>query len=307
MNQFPDTCFVCDSRQFDQLTTEYARCTHCGHEVLVSGQSQGYITNDPLTIEDVRRPTGLDRFKAEVLRRFDPQPDSGTLVDIGSASGKFLHSHVHRYKRVAGLEVTPECLTFTRDVLKLDIKEHASELPPGITVATAWHSLEHIPASALEPILKAIAGKMSADARLIVSVPNAGSRQYRWFRSAYAYFDVPNHLHQFTQSSLDRLLLRCGFEPLKQIPSWPYNSFGYIQGLLNVATGTHNYLYYRVKRRSWKPSWKLDLAHVVLLPWCVPMGWLMGLVDQLMPHKQGVITACYKLVHPAATDTSACD
>lgn len=307
MSQFPNTCFICNSTHFDQLTKEYARCTQCGHEVLVSGQSQGYITNDPLTLDDVRRTTGLDRFKARVLRRFTPSTNSGTLVDIGSASGKFLHSHAHRYKRVTGLEVTPECLKFTREVLKLDIKEHASELPDGVTVATAWHSLEHIPTPALESILKVVASKMSADARLIVSVPNASSRQYRWFRSAYAYFDVPNHLHQFTQESLDRLLLRCGFEPLKQISSWPYNSFGYIQGLLNVATGTHNYLYYRVKRKSTQPSWKLDLAHIALLPWCIPIGWSLGLVDQLMQRDQGVITACYKRAPQKASDIPACD
>lgn len=306
MNQLPDTCFICGSTHFDRFTTEYARCNRCGHEVLIEGQSQGYITNDPLTLDDVRRTTGLDRFKARVLRRFDRRPGSGTLVDIGSASGKFLHAQASQYRRVAGLEVTPECLAFTRDVLKLDIKEDAEQLPAGITVATAWHSLEHIPASALEPILKAVAARMSKDARLIVSVPNASSRQYRWFRSAYAYFDVPNHLHQFTQASLDELLQRCGFAPLEQVRSWPYNSFGYIQGLLNVATGTHNYLYYRLKRRSQKPSLKLDLAHMVLLPWCVPIGWLMGLVDQIVPRGQGVITACYQLAPSQAGSGPAC-
>jgi DNA-directed RNA polymerase subunit RPC12/RpoP len=286
---------------------QYARCTHCGHEVLVSGQSQGYITNDPLTLDDVRKTTGLDRFKARVLKRFSPSSSAGTLIDIGSASGKFLHSHAHQFSRVAGLEVTPECLRFTRDVLKLDIKEDARELPQGITVATAWHSLEHIPAPALDAILQVVASKMSSDARLIVSVPNASSRQYRWFRSAYAYFDVPNHLHQFTQESLDKLLLRCGFEPLEQIPSWPYNSFGYIQGLLNVATGTHNYLYYRLKRKSRQPSWRLDLANLVLLPWCVPIGWMLGLTDQLMQREQGVITACYKLAPAKASGSPGCN
>lgn len=266
----------------------------CGHEALVSGQSQGYITNDPLTLTDAQRVTGLDRFKIRVLKRFEPASSAGILVDIGSASGKFLHLNAHRYQQVVGLEVTPECLAFSRNTLNLDIKEDATELPDNVTVATAWHSLEHIPAAALTPILKTLASKMVPGGRLIVSVPNGGSRQYRWFRSAFAYFDVPNHLHQFSAESLDTLLRRGGFEPVSQIRSWPYNSFGYIQGLLNVLTRTHNYLYYRIKRRSQRPSWGLDLAHVMLLPVCVPLGWLLALVDHVSPRGQSVISACYQ-------------
>lgn len=238
--------------------------------------------------------TGLDRFKARVLSLFDSGVERKLLLDIGSASGKFLHQNAARYSRVTGIEITPEALKFSRRVLGLEVAEDIREVPDEISVATAWHSLEHIPERHLLELLDSLSRKMAANGRLVVSVPNGASLQYRWFGVAYAYFDVPNHLHQFTPDSLGRLLERFGFSHVTTVSSWPYNTFGYTQSLLNVVTRTHNYLYYRLKRRSRKPSFPLDIANGILLLIFVPVGWLLGLVDAVNLKSQGVITACFE-------------
>jgi SAM-dependent methyltransferase len=288
-------CFICGGRTFDARTPVYRRCVACGHETLTGGQAQGYIVNDPLSERDAKRWTGLDRFKRNILHRFDPHPPAGAQwVDVGSASGKYLYQNRDRYARAVGLEITPEALAFSRNVLGLNVLEHVAEIPMGTHIATAWHSLEHFPVEALENVLGTLARGMSAGAHFVVSVPNAASRQYRWFGSAFAYFDVPHHLHQFSPQSLDRLLSRFGFTRIATVSSWPYNAFGYTQGLLNIITRTHNYLYYRLKRRSLRPSLWLDLAHVALLPVLVPLGWGLAMVDALRSESQGVITACYE-------------
>ena len=294
MNISNNSCFICGGVAFDKHTDEYQRCTGCGHEVLVTTQAQGFILNDPLTKKDVEHVTGLDRFKSKVLARYDISSVKGQLVDIGSASGKFLFLSAPHYQQVFGIEVTPDALAFSRKVLGLDIKEDVLEVPSGTTVATAWHSLEHIPRVALVNILTALSTNMVNNSRLIVSVPNGDSRQYRWFGKAYAYFDVPNHLHQFTELSLTKLMDKCGFKPVETINSWPYNTFGYVQSMLNITTGTHNYLYYRLKRRSLKPSIALDIAHVFLLLLLVPIGWLLGFLDAFDIKHQGVITLCFE-------------
>lgn len=291
-------CFICGSVEFDTRTSAYRRCRACGHEILVSGQGQGYIVNDPLIERDAKRWTRLDRFKQGALRRFDPTPPQGAQwVDVGSASGKYLYQNRGRYAQTFGLEVTPEALDFSRNVLGLNVFEDASRLPGNIHMATAWHSLEHFPVEALEGVLGILATVMPPGARFIVSVPNSASRQYRWFGTSFAFFDVPNHLHQFSPQSLDRLMARFGFRRIATVPSWPYNSFGYIQGLLNVLTGTHNYLYYRLKRRSLRPSPGLDIIHALMLPILFPIGWGLGLLDAIFPNSQGVITACYERNH----------
>ncbi len=294
MSTLKESCFVCGGSYFEKYTDEYRRCTGCGHEILVETQLQGFILNDPLTAKDAKRVTALDRFKTKILRRYDSSSGKGQLLDIGSASGKFLFLNASSYQRAFGIEITPEALSFSRNVLHLDIKSHILEVPSKTTIATAWHSLEHIPQEALLEILRVLSLNMVEGGRLIVSVPNGSSRQYRWFGKSYTYFDVPNHLHQFTVTSLQMLMRRFGFLPIEMINSFPYNSFGYTQSLLNIFTSTHNYLYYRLKRRSRKPSLQLDILHLLLLPILVPAGWILGLMDGINLKSQGVITLCFE-------------
>lgn len=294
MKPLEEFCFACGGTEFDRHTKEYRRCKSCGHEVLTATQEQGFIINDYLCEKDVRRMTGLDRFKASVLRLFDNGMDRKRLLDIGSASGKFLYHNSARYLQAIGIEVTPESLKFSRQVLGLEIVDDIQKVPDEISVATAWHSLEHIPERHLLALLDGLSRKMVAGSRLVVSVPNGASWQYRWFGTAYAYFDVPNHLHQFTPDSLGRLMQRFGLQHVATVSSWPYNIFGYTQSLLNVMTRTHNYLYYRLKRRSRKPSFALDIANGLLLLVFVPVGWLLGLADAVNLKSQGVITACFE-------------
>jgi SAM-dependent methyltransferase len=287
-------CFVCSGSEFDHRTASYRRCRVCGHETLVATQGQTFIVNDHLSMKEIGRVTSLDRFKAGVLARFDRHLDRNRLLDIGSGSGKFLFHNGSRYAKAAGIEITAQSLDFSRSVLGLDVVEDIDRIDGAVSVATAWHSFEHIPEPQLVELLERLAAKMGAGGRLIVSVPNGASRQYAWFGDAYAYFDAPNHLHQFTPDSLNRIMRRYGFRPVATVVSWPYNTFGYTQSLLNVLTRTHNYLYYRLKRRSRTPSLPLDLTNALLLFVAVPLGWVLGSVDAMKLESQGVITACFE-------------
>ncbi len=294
MNKNYESCFICGGTDFKSRTKHYRRCFNCGHEVLASTKEQGFIINDNLCENEILRMTGLDRFKAKVLLFFDSRIAKKQLLDIGSASGKFLYHNASRYSSATGIEITPEALKFSRQVLRLNIIEDIQNGPEEISAATAWHSLEHIPEQHLLSLLDGLSNKMTIGGRLIVSVPNGASWQYRWFGTSYAYYDVPNHLHQFTPDSLTRLMQRFGYCQVDTVISWPYNTFGYTQSLLNIITGTHNYLYYRFKRRSRTPSLLQDIVNGFLLLIFVPVGWLLGLVDAMNLKRQGVITACFE-------------
>jgi hypothetical protein len=295
LNQNVESCFICRGTDLENHSFDYRRCLGCGHEVLVSTRDQGFIINDNLSEKEVRRTNGLDRFKARTLSYFDTSLKKNLLLDIGSASGKFLLHNASQYKHAIGIEITPESLDFSRKVLGLKIVEDIQDLSEDISIATAWHSLEHIPEAHLLALLDGLSSKMlSGGGRLVVSVPNAASFQYRWFGAAYAYYDVPNHLHQFTPNSLEQLMKRFGFQHVETVNSWPYNTFGYTQSLLNIVTNTHNYLYYRLKRRSRKPSVILDIVNGFFLVVFVPAGWILSLVDAINLKHQGVITACFE-------------
>jgi 2-polyprenyl-3-methyl-5-hydroxy-6-metoxy-1,4-benzoquinol methylase len=287
-------CFVCGRNQFCDETGEYRRCGVCGHELIRTTPNQQYMLNDPLDRENVKRLGALDRFKQRVLQRYCRDTSRSCLLDIGSSTGKFLAQNTKLFARVVGIEVTPEAIQFSRDVLGLEIYSSIEELNSAISVATFWHSLEHIPVEQLLDVLAALSQKMAPRGRVIVSVPNNRSFQYCYFRKAYAFYDVPRHIHQFSPASLERLFERFGFVKVSRVFSWPYNVFGYIQSLLNVLTGTHNYLYYKLKRRSAIPSRWQEGMNIVLLPLVAPVGLILMLLDVMFPDRQGVLTLCFQ-------------
>ena len=183
---------------------------------------------------------------------------------------------------------------YAQNALGLRIHGDITAVDGPIDVATAWHSLEHFPESALVSLMEALRARVPAGGCVIVSVPSAASFQYRIFRRRFAFFDVPAHRHQFTPDSLARLFRAHGFSPAGRVVSWPYNIFGYIQGLLNCALPVHNHLYYRLKRGRPRRSLTHGLADLCLLPVAVPLGVLLGVLDAAVPSRQAVLTCCFE-------------
>ncbi len=287
-------CFICQGGEFAPVTAAYRQCRRCGHETLATAAPQTFMLNDPLNADDVKRTTALDRFQDAVLDRFRGDATKGQWVDLGSGSGKLLFRNRGKFARCCGVEITPAAVAFSREVLGLNIVTDIGQVAGEVTFATAWHSLEHFPAPALEALLSRLGTNMPAGARFIISVPNAASWQARLFRTHYAFLDVPNHLQQFTPDSLRRLLDTHGFRCAGPIISWPYNAFGYAQALLNLIMRDHNYLYYRLKRRTPVKAWPRDAANFLLLPVVAPLGALFSLADAISPARQDVSTFCFE-------------
>lgn len=286
-------CFICHGSEFTESNAHYRRCQSCGHETLTRDAAQTFMLNDALDAGSVARASVLDRFQGDVLDRFVAGRRRCLLVDIGSGSGKFLLLQRCKFERHCGIEITPAALAFSRETLGLTVVSNLDQVEGEIDVATAWHSLEHFPAIALETLLRQLAARLADGGCVIVSVPNAASFQYRIFGRRYAFFDVPNHLHQFTPDSLARIFAAHGFLQTRSVVSWPYNLFGYVQALLNVLTPEHNALYYRLKRGRATGGFSTILS-VVLLPIAIPLGGVLGLLDIIFPRRQGVLTCCFE-------------
>ena len=288
--RIPEQCIVCGGARL-QADNDYARCAGCGHESLTTHPEQTYIVNEVLDGANVGRATALDRFKNSILRRW--MKGDSVLVDFGSASGRFLYQNRNAFRIGIGLEVTDEAVEFSKQILRLDIRATVEELPEGIDVVTCWHSLEHIPIDGLHAVVAGLAKRLSDRGRVIVSVPNAASLQYRLLGRHYAFYDVPNHHHQFSLRSLDALMRGIGMKRERLAYSTVYNLFGWLQGALNVLAGGHNDLYYRLRRgvednRRWRM-----MGHLLLVPaLTVPVLLIMAL-EVALPERQGVITACY--------------
>jgi hypothetical protein len=292
-----NACFVCGGTSFRDSTRHYVRCVACGHEVLGAPRPHGNLVNDRLDrAGNVGTPTALDRFRNAVLRKVTRE--RRLLVDVGSASGRFLFQNRRHFSRTIGIEVTPECVEFSRK-LGLTVETELPALREEVSVATFWHSLEHIPPVRIAETLDIISERSSDDAVVIVSVPNADSLQYRLLKDRFAYYDVPHHLHQFTGESLDRLFDRFGFERIREFGSFSYAGFGWLQGMLNLFNARHDYLYYR-KKRGWDyglpplSRWLLDGYNLVLAAGFLFPCLLLTLHDLACRDRGGVLTVCYR-------------
>ena len=285
-------CAICDFNQSVHLN-EYVRCVRCNHEVLVSYTRQTYIINEALTSAIVNRNSLLDRYKNSfVISKKNSK--NLNLLDIGSASGKFIYDNEDNYKNAIGLEVTLQCLEFSRSILNIKVIEDISQLKLHIDIATAFHTFEHIPMVSLKKILSKLKSTNTNELEIIVSVPNARSIQYRLLGKNFAFYDVPNHIQQFSSSSLDLLMLNHGFNKIETYNGWIYNLFGWLQGLGNIGSLKKNYLYYRLKRGHSSGNTFLDFLALIRVIFWAPVALLFWAIEMLIINEKGVITICYQ-------------
>ena len=294
MTQPRKNCFICDQPMGPGRTGAYRNCSYCGHQILNDLEQSGIVVNETLDKSAMNRTTGLDRFKNSVLESARRRGGAEALLDLGSGSGKFLYQNRAKFQRVAGIEVSEASADFAREQLGLDIQSDLSGISPPLSVVTAWHSLEHIPAQQLDGILADISKRLDMDGVVIASVPNASSWQLQLFGEMFAFHDVPNHLHQFTHRSLVLLMQRHGFDHVGSYFSAPYNLFGILQGLTNIATGTKNYLYYCLKRNQGPRHRGRELLHMTFVAMFIPVSIVLLAFEAIRPSKQGVITFCFK-------------
>lgn len=296
----PVECQICTGTLVAGRTAAYRRCRVCGHEYRVLGVQPAEMNNERLTVTAVQRRSALDRYQDRVVAACAVSRD--LLLDVGSGSGRFLHRQRQHFDRVLGIEVSEASRTFAREHLGLRIEPQMPGDLRRLSLVTFWHSLEHIEMSTIAEMFEQIRAASTADTRVIVCVPNAGSHQFRALGEHYAYYDVLQHPHQFTQESLDRLMHRHGLVPARRFHSFPYSAFGYLQGMLNCVGPVHNYLYYRVKRGtsfalSASRGAALDACNAALGVALAPLAATLAVTDLLSTATAGVLTACYRSEH----------
>ena len=106
-----------------------------------------------------------------MLARFTAGRAGGRLLDIGCGAGLFLHRQQDGFARVQGIEISPPSVDYARRVLGLEIVDGIAAVDGPVDVATAWHSLEHMPAAVLTDLLAGLRAKLAPGGCVIVSVP----------------------------------------------------------------------------------------------------------------------------------------
>ncbi|HEV8474139.1 MAG TPA: class I SAM-dependent methyltransferase [Methylomirabilota bacterium] len=149
--------------------------------------------------------------RRKIRENFPPWIGQGRLLDVGCATGRFLHQMKAVGWRVAGVEIDPvaaaKAKSVTPDVFVGDPVE-ASFASASFDVVTSFHVVEHLPRplAALEQMLR----WLTPTGLMIVEVPNAGGAGGRMFGRYWSGLDFPRHLTHFTPATMAAMVERAG-------------------------------------------------------------------------------------------------
>lgn len=205
-------------------TRTVASCSQCGSGVTVPPPDRD-VTSDGLFEEGSYAGGRLDRraqWIYEARQRMDWIAEhlaSGTLLEIGPATGEFLKTAGDLGLVAYGVETSAWAAQQAAEFAPAaDI--HTGYLSdwlqshPGLKVdaVAAFHVLEHVPDPA--GFLNEIRTVLVPGGLLFLEVPNWGSADAQRDRASWELALVDDHVVHFTRKSLSGLLTRQEFDPI---------------------------------------------------------------------------------------------
>jgi 2-polyprenyl-3-methyl-5-hydroxy-6-metoxy-1,4-benzoquinol methylase len=144
---------------------------------------------------------------------------TGSILDIGCATGEFLNHCKSKKWNVLGIEPNESARRDGIENYSLVIEDetHLSTISQSsFDVITMWHVLEHVPL--LNERMDQLQKLLRPDGYLFIAVPNANSLDAKLYNSFWAAYDVPRHLYHFTRDTISQLFSRHSFELINTVP-----------------------------------------------------------------------------------------
>lgn len=170
------------------------------------------------------KPTDLKaRFVSLAKQFFDTKaaalpnmPAKGRMLEIGCASGSFLHTMSQKGWQVEGIEFSDAAANSARALgyhVDTGAVETVEKPHAGFDLIVGWMVIEHLhdPISSLQKMAKWIkpGGKLS------ISVPNAGSIEFKVFEERWYALQLPTHLFHYDVKTITRILDNSGWQVIK--------------------------------------------------------------------------------------------
>jgi SAM-dependent methyltransferase len=301
-------CSLCGSRQSIELyhltdTAHFVpgqfilrRCVDCGLMYLSPRPTPAAITHYyPSDYTPFRRPVEDERWRLmrwmrrrklsrrrELIEQYQGRP-RGRVLDVGAATGLFLHEMALAGWDTSGVELVDSAAAIARDRFGLDVFQgtlaQAPFAPETFDAVTFWDVLEHTYSPKQELLLAARLLRLNGV--LALSVPNWDSFDRGLFGRHWQGLDSPRHLYVFSRSTLTRLLSEAGFGELRWICFMP-GYFAFLPSLQRWLNSRSPALARPVMRFLSIPGMRL-----LFEPWFALMNGLMrGPVISVFARKQ---------------------
>ena len=167
------------------------------------------IEDEPSWFRRVDRQYGLYKRIKQITRRVNKP---GNVLDIGCATGIFLHGMQLKGWNAYGIEPSQYAAEYARKRFELPVSSRYledSHFPGGFFNWSVWDVLEHIP----KPLdtLAEVNRILAPGGWLVLSMPNPESWDCNWFGPYWAGWDIPRHMQIFKPKVISAILEKEGF------------------------------------------------------------------------------------------------
>lgn len=203
---------------------------------------------------------------------FIPKLSPGRMLEIGCASGAFLHQMDSQGWNVQGIEFSEKS---AQRAAQLGYRVYAGLLetapPPEelFDLIVGWMVLEHLydPISSLQKLRK----WAKPGAWLVLSIPNAGSLEFRLFKDKWYALQVPTHLYHFTPTTLKKIMRASEWSLVKvhhqRTLSNLIGSLGYVLRDMGYSNFSRKFIDFPERGGKWTYA-------------LYPLAWLLSTIGQ---------------------------
>jgi 2-polyprenyl-3-methyl-5-hydroxy-6-metoxy-1,4-benzoquinol methylase len=270
------TCLVCDGALAPHERLKgLLRCQICGFVTadltISSGELQAIYGRDyfhgreyaDYVLEGPSLKLNF-RQRMQTLKRYVPEHCSKTLFEIGCAYGFFLELARNEFMRVCGVDISDDAVRYAKELLGVNAVKAdfvSAEIGEGFDVYCLWDTIEHL----IEPnrVIAKISKVMNPQGIVAITTGDIGSPLARIQGRSWRMIHPPTHLHYFSRATLERLLVRHGFEVLTvEYPSTTRTLRMILSGLLVLGRPAS----------SWTTSFYRALDRLPFLDLSIPLN-----------------------------------
>lgn len=137
----------------------------------------------------------------------------GKFLDIGCGTGDFLWLLKQNKFEVIGVEPNAKARRITSEK-GIESIEHLEQIQEHkFDALSLWHVLEHIPD--LKDFFEQISSRLHNGGYMFVALPNFKSFDAQYYKEFWAAYDVPRHIHHFSQHAIEQLFRQNGYQLLQ--------------------------------------------------------------------------------------------
>jgi len=276
-------CPVCDgskfSPRFNLRGFNYMNCCSCGF-VFVNPRPSDHLLKDfynspfyssfSIVVEIPRILSGEPYYSTSLSLQdyasaadvLNPLDKSYKVLDVGCGTGSFLQYLNDKlgFTNLLGIEYGENQVSFAQKHRNFPVRVASLDrlYKEGLSfdIVTLIEVIEHV--NNLHGILQSITKVLKPGGYLLMTTPNVGTLAFLMNGEFGTFFNAPNHLNYFSDSTLSRLVARYGF--VTERIFLDQNKYA------TLSPKTH--IYFRKNSREWRSAGSMydDVDLTVIIP-----------------------------------------